>query len=57
MLNKRDLARLHVLQAHFAMRRDWIAVGHLQALIDHVPFEGVDLSECARLEGTEVRLH
>lgn len=39
MLNSRELAWLHALQGDLALKRDWVAVGHLQALIDRIADE------------------
>jgi hypothetical protein len=39
MLTKRELAWLHALQGDLALKRDWVAVGHIQSLIDHVAHE------------------
>jgi hypothetical protein len=39
MLSRRELAWLHALQGDLALKRDWVAVGHLQALIDHIADE------------------
>jgi hypothetical protein len=36
MLITRELALLHTLQSKRALRRDWVAVGHLQLLIDRI---------------------
>lgn len=35
MTIKRELLLLNALQGDLAIKRDWIAVGHLQALIEH----------------------
>lgn len=39
MLTKTELALLHGLQSDLALKRDWVAVGHLQSLIDHIAGE------------------
>lgn len=36
MLSLQEIKNLHSLQRQLALKRDWIAVAHLQALIDHV---------------------
>ena len=36
MINRQEFAKLHALQTSLAVKRDWIAVAHLQALIDHL---------------------
>ena len=36
MLTGRELIWLHSLQADLALQRDWIAMAHVQALIDHL---------------------
>ncbi len=36
MLTTRELIWLHSLQGDLALKRDWIAVAHVQALIDHL---------------------
>lgn len=36
MLTTRELICLHSLQGGLALKRDWIAVAHVQALIDHL---------------------
>lgn len=39
MLTNRSLLWLHTLQNDFALKWDWVAVGQLQALIDHIAGE------------------
>lgn len=39
MLTKRELLWLHALQNDFATKRDWVAVAHVQSLIDHIADE------------------
>ncbi len=39
MLTKRELLWLHALQNDFAVKRDWVAVAHVQSLIDHIADE------------------
>lgn len=39
MLTKTELAFLHGLQSDLALKRDWVAVGHLQCLIDRIADE------------------
>ena len=39
MLSKSELVWLHAFQGTMALKRDWIAVGHLQGLIDHLAGE------------------
>jgi hypothetical protein len=39
MVNLQELAWLHDLQGDLALRRDWVAVGHIQALIDRLADE------------------
>lgn len=39
MRSAHDLVRLHALQGEMAIKRDWVAVGHLQALIDQLAIE------------------
>lgn len=34
MISRREFAWLHTLQMSLAVQRDWVAVAHLQALID-----------------------
>lgn len=36
MLSKRELAWLHALQGDLALKRDWVGVGRIQSLIDHI---------------------
>lgn len=36
MMIKQEVAWLNTFQGDMAIRRDWIAVGHIQALIDHI---------------------
>lgn len=36
MINQDDLEWLHLFQSNLALRRDWVAVGKLQGLIDHL---------------------
>ncbi|MEQ5789319.1 hypothetical protein J3454_15615 [Erythrobacter sp. NFXS35] len=46
MLTKRELGWLHALQSDLALKRDWVAVGHVQSLIDHLADEhGVSREE------------
>jgi hypothetical protein len=39
MMTEREFALLHSLQSTLALKRDWVAVGHLQALIDRISSE------------------
>lgn len=39
MLTKRELLWLHALQSDLAVKRDWVAVAHVQSLIDHIANE------------------
>lgn len=39
MLIKTEIVALHRLQSELALRRDWVAVGHLQNLINHIADE------------------
>ena len=62
MLNDRRLAWLHSLQGDLALKRDWVAVGHIQALIDHIACERGTLEaslEEANLESpcSGIRIH
>lgn len=57
MFTNQEFVRLHALQSRFAIRRDWVAVAHLQALIDHVAFASSDLGECAPIDDVEVLVH
>lgn len=53
MMTKRELALLHSLQGTLALKRDWVAVGHVQALIDRISNEHggfVELPGSARQE-------
>lgn len=36
MLARRELIWLHSFQEDLALKRDWIAMAHVQALIDHL---------------------
>lgn len=39
MLTIRELVWLHTFQTDLALKRDWVAVGHVQSLIDHMANE------------------
>lgn len=39
MFSKSELVWLHAFQSTLALKRDWVAVGHLQGLIDHLAGE------------------
>jgi hypothetical protein len=39
MLSKQELVWLNALQSDLALRKDWVAVGHVQALIDRIAGE------------------
>lgn len=39
MLTLHELVWLHTLQTDLALKRDWVAVGHVQSLIDHMANE------------------
>lgn len=47
-MTKRELTLLHNLQCNLALKRDWVAVAHLQALIDRISDEhgGFDAQSC-----------
>lgn len=36
MLSKQELVWLNALQSDLALKKDWVAVGHVQALIDRI---------------------
>lgn len=36
MLSKQELVWLNALQSELALKKDWVAVGHVQALIDRI---------------------
>lgn len=51
MLSKRELVWLHTLQGDLALKRDWVAVGKVQSLIDHIADEhGILRDEPVRTE-------
>lgn len=53
MMVGREFAWLHALQCDLAAKRDWVAVAHLQALIDHLAdtrIESVDRSQWSEIE-------
>ena len=39
MLSKQELVWLNALQSDLALKKDWVAVGHVQALIDRIAGE------------------
>lgn len=39
MLSKQELFWLNALQGDLALKKDWVAVGHVQALIDRIAGE------------------
>jgi len=57
MLSKRELAWLHALQSDLAAKRDWVAVGHVQSLIDHMAQEHGALREEAHPTEYGLRLN
>jgi len=36
MLSKQELVWLNALQSELALKKDWVSVGHVQALIDRI---------------------
>jgi len=54
---KRELVLLNALQGTLAIKRDWVAVGHLQALIDHLADEYGALAPNESDETSEVVIH
>jgi hypothetical protein len=53
MISGREFAWLHALQGDLAARRDWVAVAHLQALIEHIADKHIDegeVSECTSIQ-------
>lgn len=57
MLTYRELIWLHALQSDLALKRDWVAVGHVQLLINHIAGEHGLLHEDAFASGAELELH
>ena len=57
MLTKRELVWLHSLQGDFALKRDWVAVAHVQSLIDHVADEHGFIRTEASAAWTEPAVH
>lgn len=57
MTIKRELLLLNALQGDLAIKRDWIAVGHLQALIEHFAQEHGALIADDCIENSEVVIH
>ena len=53
MLIKREIGWLNSLQSDLALKRDWVAVGHLQALIDHIAETHGAMLDDASAEGFE----
>ena len=57
MIIKQEVAWLNTLQSDMAIRRDWIAVGHLQALIDHIAETHGVVLDASCLDGVEPVVH
>lgn len=57
MLTTRQLAWLHAFQSDLALKRDWVAVGHVQSLIDHIAGEQGLLPDDGLASGPELALH
>ena len=57
MLTKRELLWLHALQSDFAVKRDWVAVGHVQCLIDYIADEHGVLTEEPAPSLNELAVH
>jgi hypothetical protein len=57
MIIKREFALLNRLQTDLAIRRDWIAVGHLQALIDHMAETQMVVLDNSSSNGIEPVVH
>lgn len=57
MLTKRELLWLHALQADFVRMRDWVAVDHVQGLIDHIADEHGLAGDPLPKIGTGLEMH
>ena len=57
MINGREFAWLHTLQVSLAARRDWVAVAHLQALIDHIAEKHMEPDEVTQSCEVSVQIH
>lgn len=57
MLGQRELVLLHTLQSELAIKRDWVAVGFVQNLIDHIADEhGLIVNEI-QVEARNLSVH
>lgn len=57
MVNGREFAWLHTLQVSLAAKRDWVAVAHLQALIDHIAEKHIEPHELIHSCEVSVQIH
>lgn len=57
MLTAKELVWLHDLQLNLAIRRDWIAVAHLQCLMDRIVDEHPVLASDSNPAGHGAVLH
>lgn len=57
MRSEDELVWLHVLQGNLAIKRDWVAVTHVQNLIDHMAGEYGFETGAAEETRSEVAVH
>lgn len=57
MMDGREFGWLHTLQCNLAAKRDWIAVAHLQALIDHIAENHIMAADVAQWPEIRDQIH
>lgn len=57
MLGNRELELLHTLQTELAIKRDWVAVGFVQNLIDHMVDEHGLMAGEMQVEARSLSVH
>lgn len=57
MINGQEFAWLHALQSDLAVKRDWVAVAHLQALIDHIAEKHMPTGELIQCPEIQHQVH
>ena len=57
MINRRELAWLHALQMSLAIKRDWVALAHLQALIDHLAEKHMEPGQIVAEPEVGIQIH
>jgi hypothetical protein len=57
MITRREFAWLHTLQMSLAVKRDWVAVAHLQALIDHLAEKHIQPDQTVPQPEAGIQIH